>query len=87
MFVAVCLAIGAVMLAFPWVFHRAIGLFGDGDLSLPQPGAKIPRPNFEGSIACLAVVRLRILETQQLDEKALAAIDTLTLALVKGSDQ
>jgi hypothetical protein len=52
-----------------------------------MPAHRPAGPTYQGAIADLAVVRLRLLETQQLTEQARAAIDTLTLALVAGSDQ
>lgn len=42
---------------------------------------------YQTAIADLANVRKRLADTSTLDEKAKAAIDTLTLALVAGSDQ
>jgi len=41
---------------------------------------------YEASLHALAICRSRIASTDLLDEKAKAAIDTLTLALVAGSD-
>lgn len=45
------------------------------------------RPTYQASLAALAAVRLRLLQTEHLDDERKAAIDALTLALVKGSDQ
>jgi hypothetical protein len=42
---------------------------------------------YQAAIADLANVRKRLADTNTLDDKARAAIDTLTLALVAGSDQ
>lgn len=42
---------------------------------------------YEAAIHDLAVVRTRLASTNLLDDKAKAAIDTLTLALVAGSDK
>jgi hypothetical protein len=42
---------------------------------------------YEIALHALAVCRARIVATEHLDEKAKAAIDTLTLALVAGSDK
>lgn len=44
-------------------------------------------PSYQASLAALAAVRLRLLQTEQLDDDRRAAIDALTLALVAGSDQ
>jgi hypothetical protein len=55
---------------------------------LTTPSA--PRPagiGYQKAIADLANVRRRLADTKQLDDKVKAAIDTLTLALVAGSDQ
>lgn len=50
-------------------------------------GQKSPHPSYQASLAALAAVRLRLLQTEQLDADRKAAIDALTLALVAGSDQ
>jgi len=44
-------------------------------------------PTYQATLSAMAAVRLRLLQTQALDEKAKAAIDVLTLSLVAGSDQ
>ena len=44
-------------------------------------------PSYQASLTSLAAVRLRLLQTDQLDDDRKAAIDALTLALVSGSDQ
>jgi hypothetical protein len=44
-------------------------------------------PSFQLAIANLALVRHRLSETELLDDQSKKAIDTLTLALVAGSDQ
>lgn len=43
-------------------------------------------PSYQEAIAHLASVRLRLLRTDRLDEERKKAIDTITLALVDGSD-
>lgn len=63
----------------------------------PPPAAVVVAPppaeavsavvGYEAAIHDLAVVRTRLASTNLLDDKAKAAIDTLTLALVAGSDQ
>ena len=45
-----------------------------------------PSPTYEDAIHSLANVRLRLLSTEQLSEAQRAAVDTITLALVNGSD-
>ena len=56
----------------------------------PMPFAaagKAAHPSYQASLAALAAVRLRLLQTEALDADRKAAIDALTLALVSGSDQ
>jgi hypothetical protein len=53
----------------------------------PAPPAAARRPTFRQAIDSLAYVRGRLVATEGLDEKAKAAIDVLTLALVAGSDK
>ncbi len=43
-------------------------------------------PTYEDAIHSLANVRLRLLSTEQLSEAQRAAVDTITLAIVNGSD-
>ncbi|NDC63468.1 MAG: hypothetical protein EBZ59_05660 [Planctomycetia bacterium] len=62
------------------------------DAPAPEPVPVCPpsaarRPAFRPAIDSLAYVRSRLVATDSLDEKAKAAIDALTLALVAGSDQ
>lgn len=45
------------------------------------------KPGFQAAIANLALVRARLAGTELLDDAAKKAIDTLTLALVSGSDK
>jgi hypothetical protein len=84
MILATALAVAALLTACPWIVGRAASVVGGG---LAMPAHRPAGPTYQGAIADLAVVRLRLLETQQLTEQARAAIDTLTLALVAGSDQ
>jgi hypothetical protein len=61
-----------------------------GSIYFPAAPAEPPKPSqptYESAISDLAKVRLRLLQTDALDDKAKAAIDTLTLALVGGSDK
>jgi len=46
-----------------------------------------PGPTYQSAIADLANVRRRLVQTQRLDDAVKKAIDTLTLALVAGSDE
>jgi hypothetical protein len=52
-----------------------------------MPPGERARPTYQASLSALATVRLRLLQTESLDEKAKAAIDSLTLGLVAGSDK
>lgn len=74
----------ALLILFsPWMIGQAIRLLGTGDM--PHSGQT--GVGYQKAMLDLASVRLRLLQTKQLDDKAKAAIDTLTLALVAGSDQ
>lgn len=64
------------------------------DFRAPEPepiAAAVPdptrRPNFRMAVDSLAYVRSRLVVTDTLTEPTKAAIDTLTLALVSGSDK
>lgn len=73
---------GAVaLLVGPMLARRASPALG------PEP-APPPHlaPTYQSAIADLAHVRLRLLQTDKLDDAAKKAIDTLTLSLVAGSD-
>jgi len=73
----------ALLLLFsPWVIAQAARLF-----AAPVAGAPRAGVTYQSAMTCLANVRRRLLDTKQLDDKVKAAIDTLTLALVAGSDQ
>jgi hypothetical protein len=52
----------------------------------PAPAPPHLTPTYQSAIADLAHVRLRLIQTEKLDDGAKKAIDTLTLALVAGSD-
>lgn len=52
-----------------------------------QPAAAKAHPSYQTSLASLATVRLRLLQTEQLTSETKSAIDCLTLSLVAGSDQ
>jgi hypothetical protein len=51
-----------------------------------KPLGDVVAPNYRDSIYHLAQVRLRLKTTGVLDDARKAAIDSLTLALVEGSD-
>lgn len=54
---------------------------------LPTPHEEAVTPSYAKAIGDLAGVRLRLKATNCLKDEQLKAIDTLTLALVAGSDQ
>jgi hypothetical protein len=72
----------ALLLLFsPWMLKAGASL-------LTTPSA--PRPaviGYQKAMADLASVRRRLVDTKTLDDATKKAIDTLTLALVAGSDQ
>jgi hypothetical protein len=72
----------AALLVGPMLARRAAPSLG------PEP-APPPHlaPTYQSAIADLAHVRLRLLQTESLAEAEKKAIDTLTLALVAGSDK
>ena len=53
------------------------------DLPVPTKG----HPAYQASIMALTLVRQRLIATDSLTDKEKAAIDTLTLSLVAGSDR
>ena len=57
--------------------------------SVPVPAIPLPRksPSYMAAIESLAEVRSRLIATGTLDDKAIAAINDLTLCLVTGSDK
>jgi hypothetical protein len=72
----------AALLVGPMLARRSAPSLG------PEP-ARAPHlaPTYQSAIADLAHVRLRLLQTDNLAEPEKKAIDTLTLALVAGSDK
>lgn len=53
----------------------------------PPPAPPAPRGvSYEAALRSLSQVRSRLAATESLSEKERAAVDTLTLALVNGSD-
>lgn len=85
---AIYVAAAAVVVAWPNIVKafnvvRALPFFQKGG-SADKIKDKVA---YEIALHALAVCRARIIATDNLDEKAKAAIDTLTLALVAGSDQ
>ena len=74
------LLVGAALLLLfsPWMLKA-------GATMLTQP--RMAGVGYQKAMADLASVRKRLADTKSLDDAAKKAIDTLTLALVAGSDQ
>lgn len=84
-------AVAAIVVAFwPQVqaaANWAIGLWQDDPfVPPPTPLEEAIAPSYRDAIANLATVRLRLRATERLGDEQKAAVDTLTLALVDGSD-
>lgn len=79
----------AIVAAWPAIKKAAVALYGRliAAVSPRQSEAVSAVVGYEAAIHDLAVVRTRLVSTSLLDDKAKAAIDTLTLALVAGSDK
>jgi hypothetical protein len=76
----------ALLLLFsPWMLSLAVRLLS-GEFSRPA-ARSTAAISYQSAMADLANVRKRLLDTSLLDDKVKAAIDTLTLALVAGSDK
>ena len=87
MIAALCFVAAAVVAFWPRQ-ARPLPTFSVPPAVAPSVVAPLPkRPGFRQAIDNLAYVRSRLITTDALDDKAKAAIDTLTLALVAGSDQ
>jgi hypothetical protein len=82
------IAAAVVVVAWPQIqqaiaYVRALPAFKKGGVA-----AKLEdEVAYEVALHSLAICRARIVATEHLDDKAKAAIDTLTLALVAGSDK
>ena len=82
---ALCVAFAPQLQLF---VQWAIGLWQDDSIvPPPKPLEEAIAPSYRDAIANLATVRLRLLGTAKLGDEQKKAIDTLTLALVDGSDQ
>lgn len=93
------LLVGAAAVVAIWPGLK--GVFGDAAMAAwrlfvrakhdaavaPPPAVAGDRPGFQPAIANLALVRMRLAQTELLDDATRKAIDTLTLALVAGSDK
>lgn len=85
MIYASLLAAAAAIAFVPSLLKASPLALGPADI-LPKKPPHL-QPTYQSAINDLAHVRLRLLQTELLDDKARAAIDTLTLSLVAGSDK
>lgn len=76
----ICAAVAACVVLL-WPSQVKIGLLQS---LVSRPASA---PSYRSCIDSLAQVRRRLLLTDSVDEKTKAAIETLTLALVNGSDK
>lgn len=78
------LLVGAALLLLfsPWALKAGANLLTTP--AMPKPAAGV---GYQKAMADLASVRKRLADTKTLDDATKKAIDTLTLALVAGSDQ
>ena len=83
MIYVVLLGAAAALLVGPSAWKARPALLGPSEAATKPPHLA---PTYQSAIADLAHVRLRLLQTEKLDDAAKKAIDTLTLALVAGSD-
>jgi hypothetical protein len=88
---AIQYALGAaavIAAAWPQIKELATSVLSDDKtVPAPNPLREAVSPNYQTAIADLASVRLRLVHTDGLGDPQKAAIDTLTLALVAGSDK
>ena len=82
-FLAVAAIVAAVWPAKPKAFDLPWPLPGPSPQAEPQPRGV----TYEAAIRALSQCRTRLVATETLGEKERAAIDTLTLALVNGSEK
>jgi len=83
MIYVVLLGAAALLIAGPDLWRARPVILGPSEAATKPPNLA---PTYQSAIADLAHVRLRLVQTKALDETAKKAIDTLTLALVAGSD-
>lgn len=79
----ILLGAAALLIAGPAIWKNAPPVLGPSEVPSKPPHLA---PTYQSAIADLAHVRARLAQTDKLDEPAKKAIDTLTLALVAGSD-
>lgn len=90
----IALILGALILAWPaivaWVKHGLESMPHSAP-SVPLPAPSVPtaapKTSYISAIENLGIVRTRLVQTECLGESQKAAIDTLTLALVGGSEK
>ncbi|NBW19190.1 MAG: hypothetical protein EBR82_65565 [Caulobacteraceae bacterium] len=75
------IGVAVLLLVGPWITSAAVAF------SQRPPAAQADGVTYQAAIADLANVRKRLVDTNQIADPVKAAIDTLTLALVAGSDQ
>lgn len=79
----ILLGAAALLIAGPALWKNRPAVLGPSEVPSHPPHLA---PTFQSAIADLAHVRARLMQTDKLDDAAKKAIDTLTLALVAGSD-
>lgn len=84
MIYVVLIGAAALLLAGPSVWRAAPLVLGPTDAPTRPPHLA---PTYQSAMADLAHVRARLSQTGTLDDKATAAIEVITLALVAGSDK
>ena len=88
---AIQYALGAaavIVAAWPQIREIASSILSDDKtVPAPRPLNEVVSPNYQTAISHLASVRLRLVHTDGLGDPQKQAIDTLTLALVAGSDR
>lgn len=80
-------AASAVVLAWPMLEAARASRPGAFRLPLGRPAAAPRHARYADAIHALSIVRGRLVATESLAEKERAAVDSLTLALVNGSDR
>lgn len=79
-------ALGAAMMLWPKSVRKDMGIFTTTAPAKPVPLGPAGA-SFDEAIRALALVRARLERADTLDDDELAAVDVLTLALVRGSSK
>lgn len=82
--ISALLLCGAALIVLAPLFRPTANPLGPAEMPAKPPHLA---PTYQSAIADLAHVRLRLVQTESLNEAVKDAIDTLTLALVSGSDK